>query len=131
MIWEYTYLYTQLYNFVLHLQKSEERNKNKRICSNYFINKWWWPSLLIILLHNTQNELMKKKKKKIIQRYTQKKKLINWQYMMFKKWNKSNNYYGFACVIQNWYTTMLGNLTWFIVHIYIYTHIIYLFKEAT
>ena len=62
MIWEYTYLYTQLYNFVLHLQKSEERNKNKRICSNYFINKWWWPSLLIILLHNTQNELMKKKK---------------------------------------------------------------------
>lgn len=79
----------------------------------------------------TQYTKWANEKKKIIQRYTQKKKKINWQYMMFKKWNKSNNYYGFACVIQNWYTTMLGNLTWFIVHIYIYTHTIYLFKEAT
>lgn len=73
----------------------------------------------------------RKKKKNHPKIHTKKKKKFNWQYMMFKKWNKSNNYYGFACVIQNWYTTMLGNLTWFIVHIYIYTHIIYLFKEAT
>ena len=67
-----------------------------------------------------------KKKKKSSKDTHKKKKKINWQYMMFKKWNKSNNYYGFACVIQNWYTTMLGNLTWFIVHIYIYTHYLFI-----
>ena len=53
----------------------------------------------------------KKKKKNHPKIHTKKKNNNNWQYMMFKKWNKSNNYYGFACVIQNWYTTMLGNLT--------------------
>lgn len=73
------------------------------------------------------NEKKKKKSKDTL------KKKIDWQYMMFKKWNKSNNYYGFACVIWNWYTSMLGNLTWFTVHIFMYVciHIFYLFKEAT
>ena len=80
--------------------------------------------------HNfTQYTKWANEKKKKSSKDTQKNKKNNfkWQYMMFKKWNKSNNYYGFACVIQNWYTTMLGNLTWFIVHIYIYIYTHYLF----